>query len=61
MLYRTPIEENFITRQLTGEDRKNVWELEHPQTYKQLSLFDDHFISIPPTLEDCQKSIMGQL
>lgn len=61
MLYRTPIEEDFITRQLTGEDKKTAWDLEHPQTYKQLSLFDDHFLSVPPTIEDHQKSILGQI
>ena len=61
MLYRTPIEEDFITRQLTGEDRKTAWELEHPQTYRQLSLFDDHFLTASPTIEDTRKSLSGQL
>lgn len=61
MLYRIPIEENFITRQLTGEDKKTAWDLEHPQTYKQLSLFDDHFLPVPPTIEDHRKSLSGQL
>lgn len=60
MMYRIPIEENFITRQLTGEDKKTAWDLEHPQTYKQLSLFDDHFLSVPPTVEDTRKSALGQ-
>lgn len=61
MMYRIPIEENFITRQLTGEDKKTAWDLEHPQTYKQLSLFDDNFLPVPPTVEDRRKSISGQL
>lgn len=60
MLYRIPIEENFITRQLTGEDKKTAWDLEHPQTYQQLSLFDDNFLNMPPTVEDSKKSISGQ-
>ena len=61
MRYRTPIEENFITRQLTGNEEKALWELEHPQTYRQLSLFDDNFLELPPTVEDSRKTISGQL
>ena len=61
MLYSTPIDENFITRQLTAEQKETSWKLDHPQTYHQLSLFDDHFLDIPPTIEDNQKSILGQL
>ncbi len=60
MLYSMPIEENFITRQLTAEQKETSWKLEHPQTYQQLSLFDDHFLDIPPTIEDNRKSILGQ-
>ena len=60
MLYSTPIEENFITRQLTAEQKETSWKLDHPQTYQQLSLFDDHFLDIPPTIEDNRKSILGQ-
>ncbi|HIX29761.1 MAG TPA: putative DNA modification/repair radical SAM protein [Candidatus Blautia stercoravium] len=61
MLYRTPIEEDFITRQLTGIDKKTDWEVEHPQTYEQLSLFDHHFLETPPTVEDSCKTFLGQL
>jgi len=61
MLYRTPIEEDFITRQLTGTDKKTAWEAEHPQTYEQLSLFDHHFLEVPPTVEDSCKTFWGQL
>ena len=60
MLYSMPIEENFITRQLTAEQKETSWKLEHPQTYQQLSLFDDHFLNVPPTVEDKCKSILGQ-
>lgn len=41
MMYRIPIEEQFITRQLTGEESKTNWNIEHPDTYQQLSLFDN--------------------
>lgn len=61
MMYRIPIEENFITRQLVGEDRKTAWELEHPDSYRQLSLFDDFHFHVQPQPDDLMKSATGQL
>lgn len=61
MMYRIPIEEDFITRQLIGEDAKQSWDIEHPQTFKQLSLFDDFNFHSKTTAEDSRKSILGQL
>lgn len=61
MLYPIPIEEKFITRQLTGADKKTAWDLEHHQTYEQLSLFEHHFLSAAPTVEDSCKTLLGQL
>jgi len=61
MLHSTPIEENFITRQLTCDDAKKNWSIENPQTYRQLSLFDDMQMTMPPTIEDTAKSVYGQI
>ena len=61
MMHRIPIEEDFITRQLISTDSKKNWEIEHPQTYRQLSLFDDFHFSSQITAEDSRKSILGQL
>ena len=61
MMYHIPIEENFITRQLIGEDSKKSWEIDHPQTYEQLSLFDDKNFASPPSAEDTCKSLSGQI
>lgn len=61
MMYRIPIEEDFITRQLTGEDSRQNWEIEHPQSYHQLSLFDDFHFHANATIEDSAKSIYGQM
>lgn len=42
MLYSTRMEENYITRQLVGEDRdKTRFIEENDVKYHQLSLFDD--------------------
>ncbi|MGI6007411.1 MAG: putative DNA modification/repair radical SAM protein [Ruminococcus sp.] len=40
MMYPIPMEEKFLTRQLTGEERDLNWNIRHPQTYHQLSLFE---------------------
>lgn len=61
MMYSIPIHEDFITRQLLGEESRQNWDIEHPQTYRQLSLFDDFHFHKDSTLEDAQKSCLGQL
>ena len=41
MMYKIPIEEQYITRQLIGEYAKENWQVEHKEEeYKQLSFFD---------------------
>lgn len=61
MMHRIPIEEDFITQQLICTDSKKNWEIDHPQTYRQLSLFDDFHFQAETTIEDTQKTILGQL
>ncbi|MBE5881613.1 MAG: putative DNA modification/repair radical SAM protein [Lachnospiraceae bacterium] len=41
MMYRTQIDEDYITRRILELDRKKNWELDYNMTFKQLSLFDD--------------------
>ena len=59
-MYRIPIEEDFITRQLIGEDGSKL-EIDHPQTYRQLSLFDDFNFQSEVTVEDSSKTLFGQM
>ena len=61
MLHRFPIEEDYITRQLTYESSDKNWEISHPETYRQLSLFDDFHIQGDVTVEDTSKVLSGQL
>lgn len=61
MMYSIPIHEDFITRQLLGEDIRQNWDIEHPETYRQLSLFDDFHFHASSTFEDTQKTCLGQL
>ena len=39
MMYHMRLEQ-FLTRQLTGEEAASNWEVSHPEQYQQLSLFD---------------------
>ena len=40
MMFRTKLEEDYITRNLISMDHKKNWEIAHDMTYQQLSLFD---------------------
>ena len=40
MMYHMRLEQQFLTRQLTGEEAVSNWEVSHPEQYQQLSLFD---------------------
>ncbi len=42
MMYRIPVEEQFITRQLIGMNQKENWEVSHQDNFRQMSLFDDY-------------------
>ncbi|MBQ8815286.1 MAG: putative DNA modification/repair radical SAM protein [Lachnospiraceae bacterium] len=59
-MYPIAIEEDVLTRCLTADEGKKRWEVEHPQTYRQLSLFDDMHLAMMPTVEDCSKAAFGQ-
>ena len=43
MMYKTPVEEQYITRQLVGTNQKENWQIAHQneQSFRQMSLFDD--------------------
>lgn len=41
MMYKTPVEESYITRQLIGSNQKENWETVHKNGYEQMSLFSD--------------------
>lgn len=41
MMYRTKIDEDYITRRILDLDRQKNWELDYNVTFRQLSLFDD--------------------
>lgn len=45
MMYRIPIEEQYIARQLTAANSKENWQIAHQNNFRQMSLFDDFGVS----------------
>ena len=59
-LYPTAIEQNYITNRLIEDDRRKNWEIEHRESYRQLSLFDDMHLDVPPQPSDAASVRSGQ-
>lgn len=60
MMYRTKIEEDYITRNLLNIKERLPFDADGV-TYKQLSLFDDkNFVQVP-TIVDRQQAVLGQM
>lgn len=60
MMYRTKMEEDYITRNLLNVKEKLPFDKDGV-TYKQLSLFDDMDFPLPPGQEDVKKAVWGQM
>ena len=60
-MYPFRMEENFIAGQLVGEERRKTWEIEHHESFRQMSLFEDNRIWAPVTREDQVAVITGSL
>lgn len=57
--YPINIDEDSIARQLVGDERRRVWEIENSGAYRQLSMFDDMLLSADPTDEDICAAVTG--
>lgn len=60
MMYRTKIEEDYITRNLLNIKERLPFDADGV-TYKQLSLFDDKNFVQAPTIVDRQQAVLGQM
>ncbi len=60
-MYPVRIEEDTVTAGLISDSRKKNWQLEHTESFRQLSLFDDMHLEIPPAPEDFLKAAGGQI
>ena len=61
MMYPVKMDQDAITSQLIGEERRNVWEMEHHDIYRQLSLFDDYHLNPSPEPSDIQMAVTGDM
>ena len=50
-MYPTVIGEDKLLYYLTADEERACWETEHPNRYRQLSLFDDMNLEMMPTVE----------
>ena len=60
MMYNTKVEEDYITRNLLNVEEKLPFDKDG-MTYRQLSLFDDMKVTMPPRQEDLAKTVLGQI
>ncbi len=60
MMYNTKVEEDYITRNLLNVAEKLPFDKDG-MTYRQLSLFDDMKVAMPPRQEDLPKTVLGQI
>lgn len=60
MMYPVKVDQDFITSQLLGVERRNAWDISQKDSYRQMSMFDDGFMTMAPTAQDVRKAAMGQ-
>ncbi len=60
-LYPLRMDRDFITSQLIGEERRKAWDIGRTDSYRQMSMFDDGFLTEKPTAEDVQGAVFGQM
>ena len=61
MMFPVQFDQDSIVANLVGDEHKKVWDIEHKDAYRQLSLFDDFNLNLPPTREDQIASITGRI
>lgn len=61
MMYPVKLDQDYITNHIVGDEKRNRWELEHHDSYRQLSLFDDMHMTAMPTREDQYTVVTGSL
>ncbi len=54
-------EENFVTSQLIGEEKRRAWDIENQNSFRQLSLFKDWKPDAFEEKDDGQKALFGEL
>lgn len=60
-IYPLKLDQDFITSQIIGEEKRMVWEIETKHAYRQLSMFDDLKLTVPPTHDDRNIVLTGSM
>ncbi len=61
LMYPVKLDQDFITGQLVGEEKRKTWDIGDRNSYRQLSMFDDGFLAAAPTEEDVRSAALGQM
>ncbi len=61
MMPGTRLDQDYITSCLVGEEKRAVWDVEHKDCYRQLSLFDDMKLQEDTSREDRMMVQRGEL
>lgn len=61
MMYPVTLKEETITSHLVYDDRRKLLELTKGNEYRQMSLFEDYNINMPPTIEEKKNVVFGEL
>ncbi|RGY95438.1 putative DNA modification/repair radical SAM protein [Clostridium sp. AM58-1XD] len=61
MMFPVRIDQDVITSHLIGDERRKVWDMEHHDIYRQLSLFDDYHMTVPPAADDYHMAALGSM
>lgn len=61
MMQSVKIDEDYITGQMIGVEKRHAWDIANKDSYRQLSLFDDMKLTVEPTAADTHSAIWGDL
>ncbi len=61
MMYPMRMDQDTISAQLLGEERRRAWDISSTDSYRQMSMFHDGFLSPAPTEEDRSGALYGQM
>lgn len=64
MMYSMNVDQDFITSQLLGVERRKTWDVSQKDAYRQISMFDDGFLAagpVKPDAEEVYSAAVGQL
>ena len=60
MMYPIKIQEESITSHLVYDDRRKLLELQQGNEFRQMSLFEDYKINMPPSIEEKKNAVFGE-